>query len=335
MANVAKLKKKAAEFELKRQFDKALAVYVEILDDFDQHPEEVDVALFNRVGDMLLRQGNVADAVDYYERAVDRYAEGGFFNNAIALCNKILRQSPGRSSIYYKLGKISAQKGFKSDAKQNFLEYADRMQKSRADGRGVPRAQGVRRPLPRPGRHPPDAGGAAVAAGPRPARRSTSSRRSYERYSEEGRDVEARATLDRIMAIDPAYKPRETGPQKTQKSSDIVFLDIYSMGDDKPAAKPAPAPACRAARARRRPSEPDPPRTDDDRPDDRPGDATVIGGLETTSLGDSARTWAGACSTSSRRHSGRAPWMPCPRRRSARRTRRSRGDELRLGHGRA
>ena len=32
--------------------------------------------------------------------------------------------------MYYKLGKISAHKGFKADAKQNFLEYADRMQKA-------------------------------------------------------------------------------------------------------------------------------------------------------------------------------------------------------------
>src|SRR6478735_9904284 len=78
----------------------------------------------------MLRQGNTADAVDYYEKAVDRYADTGFVNNAIALCNKILRQSPGRASIYYKLGKISAQKGFKGDAKKNFLEYADRMQKA-------------------------------------------------------------------------------------------------------------------------------------------------------------------------------------------------------------
>src|SRR6476469_7008896 len=129
MSNVAKLKKQAAEFEQKRQFDKALAVYVKLLESFDQNSDELDVALFNRVGDLTLRQGNVADAVDYYERAVDRYADGGFFNNAIALCNKILRNSPGSASIYYKLGKIRARKGFVSDAKVNFLEYADRMQK--------------------------------------------------------------------------------------------------------------------------------------------------------------------------------------------------------------
>ena len=99
MPDVAKLKKKAAELELKKQFDKALAVYIEILQSYDKSDDEIDVGLYNRVGDIYLKQGNVADAVDYYEQAVDRYAESGFFNNAIALCNKILRNSPGRASI--------------------------------------------------------------------------------------------------------------------------------------------------------------------------------------------------------------------------------------------
>ncbi len=128
MSNAAKLKKKAAEFEQKKQFDKALQLYIQILDEGDDEDGEGDVALYNRVGDLLMRQGNVGDAMTYYEKAVDLYAESGFFNNAIALCNKILRQSPGRNSVYYKLGKISAKKGFISDAKQNFLEYASRMQ---------------------------------------------------------------------------------------------------------------------------------------------------------------------------------------------------------------
>src|SRR5450830_382700 len=130
MADLAKLKKKAAEFEAAKKLDKAIATYREILDLYDVGEEgEVDVALYNRVGDLLMRQGDTAEAVTLYERAVDLYAEGGFFNNAIALCNKILRTSPGRATVYYKLGKISAAKGFNSDAKSNFLEYADRMQK--------------------------------------------------------------------------------------------------------------------------------------------------------------------------------------------------------------
>ena len=131
MATVAALKKKAAEFEAKKQLDKAIATYREVLDAYDSGSEaDPEIALYNRVGDLLSRQGNVAEAVMHYERAVDLYTEGGFFNNAIALCNKVLRTSPGRASVYYKLGKISAAKGFKAEAKQNFLEYADRMQKA-------------------------------------------------------------------------------------------------------------------------------------------------------------------------------------------------------------
>src|SRR5687767_12551566 len=129
MSIASKLKKRAADLEQKKQYDKALALYLQALDN-DPTDDEADVALFNRVGDLMLRLGNVGDALTYYERAVDLYAERGFLNNAIALCNKILRQSPARTSIYYKLGKISATKGFKSDAKKNFLEYADRMQQS-------------------------------------------------------------------------------------------------------------------------------------------------------------------------------------------------------------
>ena len=100
-----------------------------MLDSARASDEERDVPLYNRVGDLHCRVGNTDEAINFYEKAVDLYAEGGFFNNAIALCNKILRYSPNRSSAYYKLGLISAKKGFNSDAKQNFLEYADRMQK--------------------------------------------------------------------------------------------------------------------------------------------------------------------------------------------------------------
>jgi tetratricopeptide (TPR) repeat protein len=129
MSNIAKLKQKASEFEQKKQYEKALELYEQVLNFTRSGDEDRDVALYNRVGDLHYRVGNAEQAIHYYEKATDLYAEGGFFNNAIALCNKILRYSPGRSTAYYKLGLISAKKGFNSDAKQNFLEYADRMQK--------------------------------------------------------------------------------------------------------------------------------------------------------------------------------------------------------------
>src|SRR5450759_3684183 len=111
MSNVDKLKKKAAEFEQKKQYDRALDVYLQIIEQTEGQ-EDRDVTVYNRVGDLYLRLSKADQAVNYYEQAVDLYTEGGYLNNAIALCNKILRHAPARHQIYYKLGKISAKKGF-------------------------------------------------------------------------------------------------------------------------------------------------------------------------------------------------------------------------------
>ena len=225
MPDVVKLKKKAADFELKKQFDKALAIYVEILDGYDASDQEVDVSLFNRVGDLYLKQGSVGDAVDYYEQAVDRYAEGGFHNNAIALCNKILRNSPGRASVYYKLGKISAQKGFKSDAKKNFLEYADRMQASGKIDEAF-------RALKEFADLCPDQDDIRLMLAEQLSKQGRADEAIeqlqllYVRYSHEGRSAEAGATVERMKAIDPQAEPRELGDAPRHASAGLVFLDL-------------------------------------------------------------------------------------------------------------
>ena len=228
MSNVAKLKKQAAELELKKQFDKALAIYIKLLASFDENASELDVALFNRVGDLLLRQGNVADAVDYYEQAVDRYGETGFFNNAIALCNKILRHSPGRASVYYKLGKISAQKGFKNDAKVNFLEYADRMQK----GGKVDEAF---RALKEFADLCPDQDEIRLMLAEQLTKADRKSeaieqlQTLHERYDSEGRASEAAATASRMRSIDPSVEPRSSGGGRRKTTSgDLIFIDLDS-----------------------------------------------------------------------------------------------------------
>ncbi|MDQ6888476.1 MAG: tetratricopeptide repeat protein [Gemmatimonadota bacterium] len=231
MANVAKLKKKAVEFEQKKQFDKALTVYVQILGELDEHVDEADVALYNRVGDLMLRQGNVSQAVDYYEKAVDLYSDGGFFNNAIALCNKILRNAPGRSSVYYKLGKISAKKGFVNDAKHNFLEYADRMQK--AD-----QLEEAFRALKEFADLCPDQDDIRLMLADQLVRKNRQGEAVeqlttlYEKFQGEGRTREAQATVERIRAIDPEASIPEvtTGTSAAQKPRDLVFLEVSYDG---------------------------------------------------------------------------------------------------------
>lgn len=244
MSNVAKLKKQAAEFELKKQFDKALAVYVKLLESFDQYAAELDVALFNRVGDLMLRNGNVADAVDYYEQAVDRYADTGFFNNAIALCNKILRHSPGRASIYYKLGKISAQKGFTNDAKLNFLEYADRMKQAGQVDEAF-------RALNEFADLCPDQDEIRLMLADQLTKLGRKDEAVeqlqilYQRYNYEGRHADATATANRMRSIDPTVEPRSGGTREQTSSSDLIFLDLDAP--PRPKTPPVPSRAQRPA----------------------------------------------------------------------------------------
>ena len=131
MSALAKIKKQAAQLEHDRQYDKALVLYARLLDGadggVDAADDEIDVALYNRAGDVALRAGDATRAVSYYERALDKYATGGFLNNAIALGAKILRQAPERVATHYTLGVLYAKKGFRSDARQHFLAYAERM----------------------------------------------------------------------------------------------------------------------------------------------------------------------------------------------------------------
>ena len=78
-----------------------------------EHRSEIDsdLALYNKLGDLFLKAGRVADAVATYEKAANRYADGGFPNNAIALCNKVLRNAPGRTPVYLKLAKLMLERG--------------------------------------------------------------------------------------------------------------------------------------------------------------------------------------------------------------------------------
>src|SRR6266581_4261040 len=129
MSKLEKLKEKARSLEGKDPKG-AIEAWLEILKgqekDGDPNP---DLAIFNRIGDLHLKIRDPALAADYYDQAVDKYAELGFHNNAIAMCNKVLRNAPARQTTYLKLAKLYAAKGFIAEAKHNFVEYAERMQK--------------------------------------------------------------------------------------------------------------------------------------------------------------------------------------------------------------
>lgn len=129
MSQAARHRQAAREHEQRENWKRAIEAYEQAIVAEKRIGRDVDLALYNRVGDLYRRIGDVNRAVHYYELAADGHLAAGFYNNAIALCNKILRNQPNRHSAYLKLGKIGAAKGFLSDARRHFLEYADRMQR--------------------------------------------------------------------------------------------------------------------------------------------------------------------------------------------------------------
>jgi tetratricopeptide (TPR) repeat protein len=318
MSKIAALKKKAADVE-KKSPDKAIPVYVELLAEMEREPNELDVALFNRVGDLMTKAGQVTEAVDYYEKAVDHYTEGGFFNNAIALCSKILRASPGRATVYYKLGKISAKKGFKADAKKNFLEYADRCHKGgkadeafRALGEFadlVPDETDVRLMLAEQ----------MLKAGKK-KEAIEHLQVLHQQFDGSGNTTEAAATAARLHAIDPSIEPRAGSEAQAPAGGggdDLVFLDLsdspqaqnqrLSMAkrmtqqgmkaivDTPPAAKavpakPAPAPAVAKPAAPPAPKPAPPPVAKAPPPPPPPVEEPAALEIETTSLAGSDDT---------------------------------------------
>src|SRR5881409_1410384 len=129
MSKLEKLKDRAKTLEAKHPKG-AVETWLEVLsaqeEEGDSNP---DLGIYNRIGDLYLKLKDPGQAADYYDQAVDKYAELGFHNNAIAMCNKVLRNAPARQATYLKLAKLYAAKGFIAEAKQNFVEYAERMQR--------------------------------------------------------------------------------------------------------------------------------------------------------------------------------------------------------------
>jgi tetratricopeptide (TPR) repeat protein len=224
MSNVDKLKKKAAEFEQKKQYDKALEVYLQMIEQTEGNDDR-DVTVYNRVGDLNLRLNKTDQAVNYYEQAVDLYTEGGYLNNAIALCNKILRHAPARHQIYYKLGKISAKKGFNSDAKKNFLEYADRMHRAGRENDAFKALQEFADLCPGQDDIRLMLADQLAKAGKTPEA-IEQLQILHESLDAEGRAAEAEATVQRIHTLDPSVEPRRSKTPVKREEGGLVFLDV-------------------------------------------------------------------------------------------------------------
>ncbi len=242
--NFEKLKETARKYEQKEEWRRAIEVYLQAIREFEAGNDPVpDLSVYNRVGDLYLKANEPGAAVQAYERAADLYGEQGFYNNAIALCGKILRVNPGRIQTYLKLAHLHARKNVVIEAKKNLLEYLERMNtlnqlddafksvKDFADQ--FPGNKEIRLML---------------SELLRASSRNAEAREQLEKLASDleakGDTIGARKTLMRLQALDAEDVPGETAKPapKPGRSGDLVFLDTGSTAE-RPAAKHAGPPS--------------------------------------------------------------------------------------------
>jgi tetratricopeptide (TPR) repeat protein len=275
MKALAKLKDDARKHEQREEWEKAIEAYVQVLKTTDGGAEhEAELPLYNRIGDLFVRLARPLDAVTYYERAADHYAELGLFNNAIALCNKALRYLPSRLELLRKLGQFSAAQGFITDARRWYLEYAERQLKHGAvddafqaleDFAQVHEDAEIRELL-----------GRQLYAHNRPAEAITALTRARELRLQAGETEAANFLAQEILSIDPAARPAASAsappraapppprpapppPPPPPAAAPAVQQTVERQERSAPPAPPAPAVQARSSAAADLPGLPEPP----------------------------------------------------------------------------
>ncbi len=236
--NLDKLKEAARKFEQREEWRRAIDVYLQAIREAEEAGEEgtQDPGLYNRVGDLQLKAGDMLAALRAYEQAAELYADQGFFNNAIALCGKILRVNPSRTATYLRLAQLHARKNFVGEAKKNLLEYLERMN-------GVGQLEEAFTALKLFADH--------FSANPdirlmlvellRASSRNEDAKEQLEKLAGElearGETGAARRTRERLQAIGGESERNA----RSSANNDLVFLDTTATPSPKPAAVPETA----------------------------------------------------------------------------------------------
>ncbi len=105
MADLRKLKDRAAELAAKGKVDKAAEVFREIV-----RADPRDVASRQKLADVLRRGGEIAEAVERYAEVAERFARDGLLIKAIAICKTILELNPDHGHTQQLLADLYAKR---------------------------------------------------------------------------------------------------------------------------------------------------------------------------------------------------------------------------------
>lgn len=122
MSKTNLIRKKAQDYVRRRDWEKAIKEYKRLCE-IEQHNPN----LLNELGDLYLKVGNKLEAFKSFDSAIDSYARVSLYNNAVAVCKKVLRLAPNRKDILLKLGKLRKSQGLLKEAASYYRSYLEKL----------------------------------------------------------------------------------------------------------------------------------------------------------------------------------------------------------------
>ncbi len=120
MSKASQLRQKAQDHLKKGKISDAIEAYKKLLQVESRNPN-----LYNELGDIYLRAEDRMQAVLSFDKAVENYEKVALYNNAVAVCKKILRVVPNRLESIYKLGELKAKQKYLGEASRMFVQYLE------------------------------------------------------------------------------------------------------------------------------------------------------------------------------------------------------------------
>ncbi|MCX5753838.1 MAG: tetratricopeptide repeat protein, partial [Candidatus Krumholzibacteria bacterium] len=120
MSKANQIRQKAQEFLGKGHIDKAIQEYRRLITIESKNPN-----LYNELGDIYLRAADKVQAVQNFEKAATIYEKVALYNNAVAVCKKILRVDPEKIDTMFRLGELRAKQKLTGEAVTFFTQYVE------------------------------------------------------------------------------------------------------------------------------------------------------------------------------------------------------------------
>src|SRR5580693_1050663 len=130
--NKSKALESALKFLNQGKVNPAIAEYQQIL-----RNDPKDQATLMTVGDLFARQGDMTQAIEYFERLAQVYLNDGFNSKAIAIYKKIAKLAPNELAPLERLADLYVQQGVLSEARPLFLQIAEAHLKSNHSQKAV------------------------------------------------------------------------------------------------------------------------------------------------------------------------------------------------------